>query len=349
VPTGMPNHPCVRVYILPPNYLAAFDRTAILNITTPAQLAQMEAVYGFTTNLQRYAQKNISRHTTETTCPFLDCGIGRAGPEVASLGGATALQLVSLPAIQAVSLSATETTTRTLDVFLTPEELAAFGEDNVVVQLRALGYATYSGNETPRYNFVEDLGGVIQLIPLDMLVDGQEVAFQTNVSNPLLMGVNGVERTIGLRIDTLAPPHVGRVAIDIDTTPQTYQPGETKVVQGTVRFTSDPVYYCSIKRSLGGTGSNADPWPCSTIEQLEDALDRVCADGGGELHVLDVKDPLVFTVGPNCEVSPLPGNFPNTGAALPLPIVLPLLLLVLVASLAVTFVVRRKKALSRLS
>jgi hypothetical protein len=67
MPKNQPNHPCVRVYILPNTYLPTFDRAQILAITTRAQVIDMVTQYGLIDD--NWAQKNISRHNTDVNCP----------------------------------------------------------------------------------------------------------------------------------------------------------------------------------------------------------------------------------------------------------------------------------------
>lgn len=68
---------------------------------------------------------------------------------------------------------------------LTDEEMKLFGADNVVVQFEVFGFSKVQAkNGQNTYNFIEDFGGVIQLIPTEMLKDFGQTELAFNISNP---------------------------------------------------------------------------------------------------------------------------------------------------------------------
>jgi hypothetical protein len=244
VPPNLQNHPCLRVYILPPDFRAAFDRTRIQTISNPADVTLMESTYNLGAN--HWAQKNINRRTDVTVCPSADqsCHIITMNDRrrerdftVASVSPILTNNLFD-PA-DAQSRTATtgasrgerppvirQTGNQTL---LSDKEKKIFLPENVVVQVRAYGYSLASGGP-PRYNFIENLGGVLQIIPEALLRRNQEIQFVMNVTNP-----GAVERTIFLRVDTQVPTSLeGRVRFALDTRAQKFAPGETRVIRGDV-------------------------------------------------------------------------------------------------------------------
>jgi hypothetical protein len=273
VPTGLTNHPCVRVYILPPTFLAAFDRAHILNITSQADVDMMEIVYNITT--AHWAQKNISANTTIPDCPDVPCriaalgpphGVGSiagnvpAGPEEPEAAPASAplpvwgvgIVLVAVVGLGTRFKRRWSRRTASLSILLlasliawsckkpiepvivkvpspvalSSEELKRYGPDNLVVQVRAMGYSALKSAK-PSYNFIEDLGGVIQLFPAKVVATNGNLMVRLNVTNP-----GNVERTIMLKVDMLIPKGTPKMRVDLDTRPQLFKAGETRVVFG---------------------------------------------------------------------------------------------------------------------
>lgn len=220
VPLNLPNHPCVRAYILPPTYLAAFDKSAILGITNATQLQNMMTAYTFGAPPNpRWAQKNISQHTGGGSCPDQSCDIGSL-----ELRPAVANQVIGVSLLSDARASDTGSDKQP-GLFLSDEERARFSKD-VMVQVRAFGYSKSQG----KYNFIEDLGGVMQVVPVNLIQKDGKVPLQLNVTNP-----GNVARTIFLHVDIYTPPGQENITITgIETGPQNYGPDETRVVKGTV-------------------------------------------------------------------------------------------------------------------
>ncbi|MDT5294318.1 MAG: hypothetical protein QOJ76_1198 [Acidobacteriota bacterium] len=123
MPLNEPNHPCVRVYILPNVFRPDFDRAQLLAITTRAEVLDMVAKYGLIDD--NWAQKNLTRHNTATDCPDTMCFAAQnnapddwrpvTGTEVASLSSPSAIDFAhggpSAAAPYRGSLFATDATT----------------------------------------------------------------------------------------------------------------------------------------------------------------------------------------------------------------------------------------------
>jgi hypothetical protein len=257
-PAGLVNHPCVRVYILPATFRADFTEAMIraLNEADNSVIQDMETKYQLGT--QHWAQKNITRETTGSVCPVANCNIGMRFPNPPDLPRSSA-NLFRLARFEEPALSAADTLEDAIEsatqtapgytasqgdkhppqIFMSKKELEAFGPQNVILQVRTFGYLKARVAKPPAYNLIEGIGGVLHLIPLEMINKGQ-VHFQFKVTNP---GPNA--RTIVLVVDTLTPRNFGSVTVDIDRGPRDFGPGETKIIKGTVN-----------KGTTGGGGPN---------------------------------------------------------------------------------------------
>lgn len=299
MPTGSPEHPCVRVYILPPNFLAGFTRAQILAITTKAQVLQMMAVYGL--GNQHWAQKNISASTMATVCPDVSCRVAglRQGPARPREGARAAANAPSsppfggniftgeggdsapaprpldgavlLPASFAVQSSSPQGGGQTggrsfvpteeapppsaaglrpepevaqtgRNIAMDPGELRTLGRGNVVVQVHTYGYTRQTGRN-PHYNFIENLGGVIKLVPAAMLRKQGTVPFQLRVVSP------GPTYTIFNKVDVAEPVGSSSTQVGLETRLQRFAPGEERDVYGFVRLPG------------GGGGGGGNPPP----------------------------------------------------------------------------------------
>jgi hypothetical protein len=336
VPPGLLSHPCVRAYVLPPTYEAAFDRADILAINSAADLANMVSVYGIAD--PQWAQKNIAIHSTGNICPDEECQIGKLfdgqepPPQRASvrerasnsppMGPSASLfrnrPVWTLPVLTAlitslVAWSLVAALTRRQeaarqrisrsrlnwrqilwgslmvigliapfvlascipieeppsperptptpepeveDIILLPKrDTELFGRDNVMVQVRSFGYSKPLDEDPPRYNFIESLGGVLQLFSTKMIEERGEVPFEVDLTNP-----GEVVRTVYLRVDVHIPasvepeslgikirtpsvvsqrPRPSRIdpkglMIEIETEPEVFKPGETRAVEGVI-------------------------------------------------------------------------------------------------------------------
>ena len=217
-PSGLMNHPCVRVYILPNSFDPAFDKTAILGIHDNAGINSLETTYSLGTKC--WTQRNLSI-VDPGTCP--NC------PSTASNGRESA------PILQASFggfLSSLFAQTATVppkngQIQWSPEEERRFGENNIVAQFRSFGI-TKSGVHAKRsYEFIEELGGALQLYPVEVVKKTPVLPIQIEVGNP-----GTVARTISVVVDTRVPAGFGNFGINIDTGPHDYKVGETRTVRG---------------------------------------------------------------------------------------------------------------------
>jgi hypothetical protein len=111
---------------------------------------------------------------------------------------------------------------------MSAEELNQFRDNNVIVQVRAVGFGKSQSNVTPRHNFLENLGGVIQVIPVSVLQQAGSVPFQFNVTN------GDTEHTIFLLVDVSLPGGVLQTEVALDTERKVYAPNENRVFKGVV-------------------------------------------------------------------------------------------------------------------
>lgn len=280
MPSGNAAHPCVRVYVLPPNYVAGFDKTKILNITQrdgPDGLNAMVTAYGLGTD--QWTQKNISAAASGTVCPSCPvAGLRRAPgeaetaeaapswPRAAEAGGRAARgpseDAPALPVVYSTAdaggafsdslFGATQTATDRprpplverpgRDVRLTRRDMERVAADSVVVQVRTYGYGRPAAGGPPRFNFIEQMGGVIQVIPLEVLRKLREVPFEFRVTNP------HAGRTVYHRVDVYLSPNTEaeNARVSFDTRPSPYAAEESRVVRG----------YVTLPGSGGGGGSD---------------------------------------------------------------------------------------------
>jgi hypothetical protein len=228
VPLNLPNHPCVRVYILPPVFQAAFDEAAILAISNATQLAQMESVYGV--QAQHWAQKNITAFAAGTICPDASCRVafGEGGGE----RWAFAPRLRSpfgVPALAAQRQEGGGDSTHT-PIFLPPVDRKLLGTDNVLVQVREFGYAAPGPADSLKYVLAENLGGLLQAVPVKLFDEKQQqwpIVF--TVGNP-----GNVPRTVLLTTETEVPAGHAAVNVAVDFPRTRFDRNEQREMKGTV-------------------------------------------------------------------------------------------------------------------
>lgn len=267
MPSGNAAHPCVRVYVLPPNYVVGFDKTKILNITQrdgADGLTAMVTAYGL--GIDQWTQKNISAAASGTICPTCPiAGLRRAPgeaetaeaapswPRAGEAGGRGPSDPIdgasTLPVVYATrdtsgtfsdslfgaAQTQTDQTRPPLverpgrDVRLTKRDMERIAVDSVVVQVRTYGYGRPTGGP-PSFNFIEQMGGVIQVIPIEMLRKLREVPFEFRVTNPRL------GRTVYHRVDVYLSPNTEaeKARVSFDTRPSLYVAEESRVVRGYV-------------------------------------------------------------------------------------------------------------------
>lgn len=262
--TGVPKnqlaHPCVRVYVLPGSYVPAFPRTSVLAVDAADDVVAMTAAYGLSNG--QWTQKNIARIEGTNVCPDAACRItmrerapGEAGAEMASAstgagdawgGSRLAPAQPPLPVLhlrpgEAEPAPAPQGGTERPPVVARPggnilmpsDEFKRFSRDNVMVQVRAFGYGRRPSGPSA-YNFLENMGGVIQLVPVELLQRLETVPFAFNVTN------DQRDKTIFLIVDVFAPSGVAGVQVALDTSKRDYAPRENRVMRGLVTLTGRP-------------------------------------------------------------------------------------------------------------
>jgi hypothetical protein len=262
VPHNQMAHPCVRVYILPDAFLAAFPRSRVITVSNASDAALMESVYNLST--AQWTQKNITEITTRPNC---DAGCDSTGalrlPDLMRDRGEVATALPawpqrlnretqttrddSLPLLPVVFTKVEAPTAAGVlpepqrddppvvtkvgsEILMSPEELRQFRNNNVIVQVRAVGFDKSTSNATPRYNFLENLGGVIQIIPVSVLLQQGSVPFRFNVTN------GATEHTIFLLVDVSIPSAVSQAQVALDTERKVYTPAQNRVFKGVVKL-----------------------------------------------------------------------------------------------------------------
>ncbi|HEX8359358.1 MAG TPA: hypothetical protein VF613_04595 [Longimicrobium sp.] len=210
VPTNLANHPCVRVYILPPVFQAAFDEADIMGISTAAELAQMVTVYGV--QAQHWAQKNISAAGVGTICPNGACRVAAlegSGPRLPASFGAR----MGWP-FAASELAAQEAprpdTTRSPRIFVSSRDRRTLGTDNALVQVRAWGYSPAGPADSLKYVLAENLGGLLQAIPLRLLDEKKEWPLTFTLGNP-----GRYQRTVFVTTETEIPRGAAQVRVNV--------------------------------------------------------------------------------------------------------------------------------------
>lgn len=230
---GLGGHPCVRAYILPPGLQSDFDLADMQGISTSADLDRLRDVYGLRD--AHFAQQNITRRPSGESCPHAGCAIGFWGP--AGDGPSFAALFEALNPVPRARAQEAEPDRpdreRTglfqvapprgdgpgqatgglleglgADVGLGAADLDQFGKDHAAVEVVALGYREPAWIEeplpTPRVNFLEPVGGAIDLIPLETLMAGEAVPITLNIGNPA-----DVPRRIGLSVRLRDPEGAG--------------------------------------------------------------------------------------------------------------------------------------------
>ncbi|HYN40122.1 MAG TPA: hypothetical protein VES39_12810, partial [Rhodospirillales bacterium] len=251
---GLAGHPCVRVYVLPPAFRADFPETRIRAMTSETEMAAMAAAYG----LQdlHWAQQNISVAAAGTTCPYAGCAISAldappaaqaARPDAAPEAGSRALSDMR-PSIVAAASAAPSALSKPGDrpeggmaiveapgsrVLLAPKDEKRLAADHVLVSVTSFGYRDGGETATPRYNFIEVVGGIVQAVPTALLREAGTVAVNFNVGNP-----GDTARTLSFRTDVQAPAGFADARLAMSSflaAPQRFAPDEVREAAAEVR------------------------------------------------------------------------------------------------------------------
>ncbi len=228
VPRNLSDHPCVRVFILPPSYIPSFDKGRILTLGTDAELQGMITAYGLDGN--DHAQRNITR-ITGTTCSDATC--------LASLlNNYLMVDWLSTPVAYAdQSLLNYVKGQDQRAIALLPEERNRFQDGNVIVQVNEYGYTVSRGES--RYNFIQPMGATIKLFPVEMVREvlkakSPGLPFQLVVGNP---GKEDRVVTLSTQVAAsppLTPTELPDFKVALAKGPMTIRGGEQVDVKGAV-------------------------------------------------------------------------------------------------------------------
>lgn len=230
--SGMPrneaNHPCLRVYTFPDTLSAAHENVlrgaSSGGVVTKASLDSVVAAYAV--QEQHWAQKNISRHSSITQCPNPGCRVSSLGP-------------LRIDIVASAWAQPGATTSPGGGVVVGPGpgpvippptgELERYAKDHVIVQARTVAFRVPTGKGKPLYNFVEDFGGVAQLVPMTMVNENRVLPLEFQVSN-------GTASTMRVRLitQTHMPAGTSGVKVSFSTRDLTLQPRSVATVKGTV-------------------------------------------------------------------------------------------------------------------
>lgn len=247
------NHPCVRVYILPASFKAPFDEATIrAMVSAPdATITSLESTYQVA--IQQWAQKNLTRVPGSVACPIQGCTgeLRRPSSPFSNIleWARTHLSLRNIfrlstveaaPAVTGTAFTAPARSAEGSPILLPAADLAKYRADNVVIQVRTFGSSNLLSAKRPTYNFVEPIGGLIQLIPVALIKKGT-VNIKFNVTNP-----GKAARMISLKVDTLPPAGVGPIKVIFSPqVPTEYGPGQTNTIGGAVATAPVKKGFCS--------------------------------------------------------------------------------------------------------
>lgn len=230
VPADKANHPCLKAFILPKDlnhptvtqeYLEDIG-TEGDGINNAYKINAIRDAYGLQTNHE--AQMNISK-IDSTDCPApvtcTDC--------IASTG-ISSFQLASttLEGIQLAQHTTGHVVGRPGSA--AGNDIPGFEYENYIVQIDAYGVA--ESPEGKNYHYVEPMGGVMEVVNLDYLLDKGELVLKFNVSNS-----DDMKRKIYLNKSIQPAGLDNRVAFEYQVSEVTFEKGESREVTATITDT----------------------------------------------------------------------------------------------------------------
>jgi hypothetical protein len=264
-------HPCVRVYVLPTNFVPDFPESFFTATMSRQKVRDMMTAYCL--GEDQWTQKNISGATDPTMveCPDASCRVAANDmkdiePQTSNTWGELAaaqpfgdplpssrahVTTDNGPLLRALSLQPIVNTwpgaTSPLppqgqdnrppivakpgtNVLMANDEFRLFSRNNVIVQVHAYGFSASPSTQVPRYNFIEDMGSITQLVPVELLMQLGEFPFQFNVVNA------DVARTIFYTVDVFIPAQVSQTQIGLDIQRTHYAANEKRIVRAFVRL-----------------------------------------------------------------------------------------------------------------
>jgi len=240
---GMPkneaNHPCLRAYIFPDGLSTADENTlrgaSTGGVVSKASLDAVVAANGVED--QHWAQKNISRHNTITQCPDASCRVAALSPiRLDPIATAVAADTPRVAAGGVTVVGATgQVSTRASTILLPGADWERYAKDHVIVNVRTVAYRIPAGAHNPRYSFVEEFSGVVQMFPLAMVNANRDLPFELQVSN-------GSRWTMRVKVltETHVPAGVAGVKVAMAQKELTLQPRSVTTLRGTVANPSAP-------------------------------------------------------------------------------------------------------------
>ncbi|MBL9128737.1 MAG: hypothetical protein JNL97_13875 [Verrucomicrobiales bacterium] len=199
-------HPCARVYVLPPD-LPVFGVPGALK--TNAELeAWLEANVGCL-EAAHFAQKNLSAADSGTCA----CSGAPAAPTFSSPPGPR-------------QLAGIDEATKDLVVRFGPEIAGLVGQGKMVAKIAVRGSTIVPDTEASPYDFVEDLGGFVDLVEVEDVRRPEGAAFEFEIANP-----TPFPRSVWLVPELWAPKHAGPVGLNLDLGPFRMEPGEVRTIR----------------------------------------------------------------------------------------------------------------------
>lgn len=224
VPAGKENHPCLRAFILPKDLNhATVDQGFLQNIGTEAgnnasKISQIRSAYGLATDHE--AQMNIHM-LADFSCP--ECASGR--------NDSKKRWLASFRFVGESHAQATTTAGSPGNVVIHDPEVKIH---DFVADIQLNGVAASPG--TKKYQYVEVLGGVQEVINLQHMRKNKEVRIPFNIANS-----EDMERRLYLNATALFPEEFTKVELAIEQPKGVFKKGETrKVVSRFVAGTAQP-------------------------------------------------------------------------------------------------------------
>ena len=208
---GMPrnetNHPCLRVYVFP-DTLSPADEDILRGAASGGVVTkgQLDGLYtGYINNVNHWAQKNISKHASETHCPDAGCRVAMNNPDsklkIEFMSSAHALDSEF-----AVDVGGQE---EVMAKFVTGD-LLHFSKEHVMVQVKTVAYKLLPEGEKPKYSFIQDFGGIVQVYPLKMVQESARLPLEFLVSN-----FSDKTMRIKLFADLYQPPGAEEVSLSV--------------------------------------------------------------------------------------------------------------------------------------
>lgn len=232
VPSGQANHPCLRVYIFPDSLTPA-DQATLAGASTGGVVdrTQLNAlVSDYDVDINHWAQKNISRHATETSCPNAGCRVASSG-----FFQGNGILISSAHAQSNIPIGPREPGNPDggnggpLEGTFVTDDLVQFAKDNVMVQVSTVAYKLLPDGIKPQYSLIQDFGGIVQVFPLGMVQKNPTLPLEFLVSN-----FSDDTMRIKLLTDLYKPDGSPEVKVDVGEQVITLKPRSEVTVKGTL-------------------------------------------------------------------------------------------------------------------